>query len=74
MAPSTPQEDLTWMKYVAHGAVIKNHNLAKVRLDLGKIFDVSPVAERAMLPIVSPGEVLPLNFQPINDGIGVLLY
>jgi hypothetical protein len=58
---------------VTQGAVIKDHDLAEIRLDLSEIFDVSPVAEGAVLPIVSPHEVLALYLEPVDDRIGVFL-
>jgi hypothetical protein len=65
---------LTWMEDVAQGAVIKDHDLAEIRLDLSEIFDISPVAEGAVLPIVSPHEVLALYLEPVDDRIGVFLH
>jgi hypothetical protein len=62
------------MEDVAQRAVVKYHDLAEIRLDLGKIFDVSPIAERTVLPIVASHEVFTLDFQPVNDWIGVLLH
>lgn len=53
--------NLTWVEDVAHRAVIKNHDFAEVRLDLGQILDVRPIAERAMLTIVPCSEVLALD-------------
>jgi hypothetical protein len=73
-APLTPQANLTWVEHIAQGAVIKNHDFAEVRLNLSKVLDVSPVAKRAVLSVVAPREVLPLDLQPVDDGIGVLLY
>jgi hypothetical protein len=52
---------LTWMEDVAQGAVIKNHDLAEIGLDLSKILDIGPTANSAVLPVVSPGEVLALH-------------
>jgi hypothetical protein len=52
---------LTWMEDVAQGAVIKNHDFAEIRLDLSKILDISPIANSAVLPVVSSGEVLALH-------------
>lgn len=48
------------MEHIAQGAIIEDHNLAQVRLHLSQIFDVSPIADSAVLPVVSPGEVLAL--------------
>ena len=62
------------MKHIAQGTVIKNHDLTQVRLYLSKILDVGPVAECAVLSVVSSGEVLALNLQPVNDGISILLH
>lgn len=61
------------MEDVAHRAVIKNHDFAEVRLDLGQILDVRPIAERAMLTVVPCSKVLALDLQPVDDRIGVLL-
>lgn len=41
---------------------------------MGKVFDVSPVAEGAVLPIVPPHEVLALDLKPVDDRVGILLY
>jgi hypothetical protein len=71
---STPLADLTWVEDVAQRAVVQNHDLAEIRLDLGEIFDVSPVAESAVLPIVSPHKVLALYLEPVDNRIGILLY
>jgi hypothetical protein len=71
---STHLTNLTWMEDVAQGAVIKNHDLAEIRLDLSEIFDVSPVPEGAVLPVVSPHEVLALYLEPVDNRIGVFLY
>jgi hypothetical protein len=65
---------LTWVKYVTNGAVIKNHDPAQIRLDLGEILDVDPIAKCAVLSIVSSSEVLALNLQPVDDRIGILLH
>ena len=73
-ASDTKKADLTWMKNVAYGAVIKNHNLAQIRLHLGKILDISPVAERAVLSVISSRKVFALHLQPVDDRIGVLLH
>ena len=61
------------MEDVAHRAVVQDHDLAKIRLDLAQVFDVRTVAERAMLSIISPAEVLSLSFKPVDDRICVLL-
>lgn len=58
---SMPGTNLTWMEHIAHGAVIKNHYFAEIRLDLSEVLDVSPVAKRAMLSVVSPRKVLSLD-------------
>ena len=63
MLPSGKQirkANLTWMENVAHGAIVKDHDFAEVRLDLSKIFDISPVAECAVLSIISSCEILAL--------------
>ena len=65
--------DLTWMENVAQGAVVKNHDLAEIGLNLSKVLDVSPVTNSAVLSIVSACKVLALHLEPVNDGICVLL-
>jgi hypothetical protein len=62
------------MKNVAQGAVIKNHDLAQIRLHLGKVLDVSSVTNRAVLSVVSSCEILALHLEPVDNRIGVLLY
>jgi hypothetical protein len=49
------------MEDVAQGAVVKNHDLAEIRLDLSKILDIGPIANSAVLPVVSSGEILALH-------------
>jgi hypothetical protein len=61
------------MEDVAQGAIVKNHDLAQIRLNLSKILDVSPVANSAVLAVVSPSEILALHLQPVDDRIGVFL-
>jgi hypothetical protein len=61
------------MEDIAQGAIVKNHDLTQVRLNLSKILDVSPVANSAMLAVVSPSEILALHLQPVDNRIGVLL-
>jgi hypothetical protein len=71
---SAREQCLTFVEDVAHGAVINDHDLAQIGLHLCQILDVSPIAKRAVLPIVSACKVLALCFEPINDGIGILLH
>jgi hypothetical protein len=49
------------MEDVTQGAVIKNHDLAEIGLDLSQVLDISPIANSAVLPVVSPSEVLALH-------------
>jgi hypothetical protein len=49
------------MEDVAQGAIVQNHDLAQIRLNLSKVLDVSPVANSAVLAVVSPSEVLALH-------------
>lgn len=64
---------LTFVKNVAHGTVVQDHDFAEVRLDLSKILDVCAIAESAVLAIVAASKVLALDLQPVNDRVGVLL-
>lgn len=64
---------ITRMEDVAQWAIVKYHDLAQVRFNLRKVLDVSPVANSAVLPVVSSCKVLALHLQPVDDGISVLL-
>jgi hypothetical protein len=46
---------------IAYGAIIKNHDFAQVRLNLSKILNVRPVAEGAVLSVVSSCKVFALD-------------
>jgi hypothetical protein len=70
----TFRKALTRVENVAQWAVIKYHDLAEVRLNLSKILDVRAVAECAMLPIIATHKVFPLDLQPVDDRIGILLH
>ena len=73
--PACPRgKRLTLVKDVAHGTIIDDHDSAEIRLNLGQIFDISPVAERAVLPVVPSRKVLALRLQPVNNWVGVLLH
>ena len=52
---------LTFVEDIAHGAVINDHDPAEVRLHLSHVLDISPVAERAVLPIVPSCKILALR-------------
>jgi len=65
---------LTLVKDVAHGAVINNHDPAEIRLNLGQILDVSPIAKRAVLPVVPSCKVLALRLQPVDYWVGIFLH
>lgn len=62
------------MENIAHGAVVKNHDFAQVRFDLRQILDVCAIAKCAVLAVVSAAKVFAFTFDPINDGICVLLH
>jgi hypothetical protein len=61
------------MKGVADGAVIKDHHFAKIRFDLSQVLDISPIAQCAVLSVVSAREILPFAFKPVDDRVGVFL-
>lgn len=71
---SNKEERLTFLKNVAHGAVINDHDFAQVGLDLSQVFDVSAIPEIAMLSVVPSYKVLALHLEPIDDGVGVFLH
>lgn len=50
------------MEDVADRTIVHNHDLAKIRLHLAEILDISAISRRAVLAIISLGEVLPLDF------------
>lgn len=62
------------MENIAHRTIIQNHNLTEIRFDLRQILDVGTISQRAMLPIVPPGEILAFALQPINDRIRIFLH
>lgn len=53
---------LTFMKYVAHRAVIQDSHTTEIRFYHGQILDVGSISVRAMLSIVPPGEVFAFSF------------
>jgi hypothetical protein len=59
---------------IAHGTVIQDHDFAQVGFDLCQILDVCAIAKCAVLAVVSAAKVFPLAFDPVNDGICVLLH
>lgn len=64
----------TFMKDVAHWAIVQDHHFTEIRLHRAKVFDVCPIAERAVLSIVAGLEVLALLLEPVDHGIRVFLY
>lgn len=65
---------LTFVQNVAHGAVVQDHDLAQIWLDLAKILDVCTVPKSAMLTVISRAEVLPFLLKVIDDWVCVFLY
>ena len=61
------------MEDVAQWAIVKYHDLAQIWFNLRKVLDVSPVANSAVLPVVSSCKVLALHLQPVDDRISILL-
>lgn len=64
---------LTFVENVAHGTVVQNHDFTQIWLHLSEILDVCSVAEGAVLAVVTTCKVLALDFQPVNNWVGVLL-
>ena len=62
------------MKNIAHGAVVEDHDFTQVRFDLSQVLDVCAIAECAVLAVVSAAKVFSFAFDPVNDGICVLLH
>lgn len=62
------------MENIAHGTVVEDHDFTQVRLDLCQVFDVCAITEGAVLAVVSAAKVLAFAFDPIDDGICILLH
>ena len=62
------------MENIAHGAVVEDHDFTQVRFNLCQILDVCAIAKRAVLAVVSAAKVFSFAFDPVNDGICVLLH
>lgn len=62
------------MENIAHGAVVEDHDFTQIRFDLSQIFDICAIAKRAVLAVVSAAKVLAFAFDPVNDGVCVLLH
>ena len=62
------------MEYIAHRTVVENHDFAQIGFDLCQVLDVCAIAERAVLAVVSAAKVFSFAFDPVNDGICVLLH
>lgn len=62
------------MENIAHGAVVEDHDFTQVRLDLCQILDVCAIAKGAVLAVVSAAKVFAFTFDPVDDGICVLLH
>ena len=62
------------MEDIAQRAIIQYHNPTEIRLHRAQILDVRPVPERAMLPVVPAGKILPLLLQPVDDRVRVFLH
>lgn len=64
----------TFVKDVAHGAIIQNGDPAQIRLDAAQILNICSVAKGAMLAVEAAVEELAFLLQPIDDRVGVLLH
>jgi hypothetical protein len=62
------------MKNVANRRIIHNHDLAQIRLNRTQILNVSAVSHRAVLSIVSAGEIGAFEFKPVDYWVGVFLH
>ena len=62
------------MENIAHGAVVEDHDFTQVRLDLCQILDVCAIAKGAVLAVVSAAKVFAFTFDPVDDGVRVLLH
>jgi hypothetical protein len=64
----------TFMKNIAHRAIVQNSHSAQIRLDATQVLYVCAVPKRAVLSIKTALEELPLLLQPINDRVGIFLH
>jgi hypothetical protein len=62
------------VEYIAHGAVVEDHDFTQVGFDLCQILDVCAIAKCAVLAVVSAAKVFAFTFDPVDDGICVLLH
>ena len=73
---SKKRDDITqtFVEDIAHGAVIKDHDSAKVSLYMAKILNVRPVSKGTVLSIVSLAEIFTFQLKPVNNRVRVLLH
>jgi hypothetical protein len=62
------------MENIAHGTVVEDHDFTQVGFDLCQILDVCAIAKCAVLAVVSAAKVFAFAFDPVDDGICVLLH
>jgi len=74
MSSLTRVLSLTFVEYIAHRAVVQDHDLAEIGLHLGQILDVGPVAEGAVLAVVAAAEVRAFSLEPVDYWVGVFLH
>lgn len=63
----------TLVENIAHRTVVQDHHFAQIGFYRTEIFDVRPVAQRAVLSVVPRLEVLALLLEPVDYRIGILL-
>lgn len=66
-------DQLTFVEYVAHRAVVQDHDPAEIWLDLTEVLDVCAVPKRTVLTIVPSTEIGPFSLQPVDYRISIFL-
>lgn len=65
---------LTFVKDIAHWAVVQYHYFAEIRLNSTQILDICTIPERAMLAVISTHKVGSFALKPVDHWIGILLH
>ena len=61
------------MEHVTQRAIVQDHNLAQIGLHRAEILDECSLSVCAVLPVIPPREELPLLFEPVDNGVRILL-
>jgi hypothetical protein len=62
------------MKHIAQRAIVDDHDFTQIWFDRSQVFNVCSVSLSAVLSVEAAAEVLALEFEPIDDWVGVFLH